>query len=258
MKDIKYIPISIVIPARNEETNIRRLLEDIKRQEIGPYEIIIADANSMDDTKKVANDYGAIITDGGWPSYGRNSGARIAKQDVILFLDADTGLKSETFLKDIFYTFQNSNLDCASCYFEPMHRNIGTHLVTLIMNTMKYLSRLPIKGLKLGFGALIMVKKSTFLSVNGFREDMRYMEDSQFIKDLTNAGFKYGLIPFKIQLNLQRETVGNPKKDLSLVLAFIYGFLFLSIPFKKLKNSLYEKAKRLYLSTEKERKKNRY
>lgn len=250
MENKKYLPISIVIPARNEEDNIRRLLKDIQRQKIGPYEVIIADANSTDSTRDVAKEYGAIVTKGGWPSYGRNSGAKISKQDTILFLDADAGMKSHTFLSDMDNTFLKSNLDCATCYFEPIDelKGFNTNLMAWTINRVFDISRLPLKMVKMGLGTVLIMKKSALLSVGGFREDMRYLEDSQFIQDLVNAGFKYGLLPLKIQLSLKSETNYNLKNKLYLVLAFVLGFFYFLLPFKKLKPKLYEKAKWFYLS----------
>lgn len=251
MKNKKYLPISIVIPTKNEEKNIHRLLKDIKKQKIPPYEVIVADADSIDNTKNIVDKFSGKMVQGGWPSQGRNNGGRIAKQDIILFLDADTTIQSDSFLVDMYNIFQKRDIDCATCYFESVkdEKTFYTNFTIWVMNRMKDISKLPIQALKLGFGALIIVKKSSFLSIGGFREDMRYLEDSQFIYDMTKAGFKYGIIPLKIQLNLSKKTVKSFKSKFFLILAFVHGFLYMCFPDGKLKQNLYRKAEKYYLST---------
>ena len=45
--------LSIIIPTYNEEEYLPILLESIKKQNFKDYEIIIADANSIDKTREI-------------------------------------------------------------------------------------------------------------------------------------------------------------------------------------------------------------
>ena len=45
--------LSIIIPTLNEEKYLPKLLESIKKQDFTRYEIIVADADSIDKTKHV-------------------------------------------------------------------------------------------------------------------------------------------------------------------------------------------------------------
>lgn len=53
--------ISVVIPVRNEEQNIRALLEDLDCQQLDKalFEVWVADDNSTDDTKSIVKDFAA-------------------------------------------------------------------------------------------------------------------------------------------------------------------------------------------------------
>src|SRR3989344_5776368 len=82
--------ISIIIPAYNEERYLPKLLDCIKRQSFRNYEVIVADADSADSTKKIAKKYGCRVVKGGMPGAGRNNGAKAAKGVILLFLDADS------------------------------------------------------------------------------------------------------------------------------------------------------------------------
>ena len=47
---------SIIIPTYNEEEYLPVLLDSIKEQDFNDYEIIVADANSSDRTREIAED----------------------------------------------------------------------------------------------------------------------------------------------------------------------------------------------------------
>ena len=85
--------LSIIIPTKNEEHYLPLLLNSIKRQKYsGPMELIVADAGSTDKTVAIAKKFGAKVVKGGHPGVGRNAGAKVAKGELFLFLDADVVL----------------------------------------------------------------------------------------------------------------------------------------------------------------------
>lgn len=83
--------VSIVIPARNEEASIGRVLGEIPRARVK--EIIVVDNGSDDGTAGVARDRGAVVVMEARPGYGNACLAGIARAgrdtDVIVVLDAD-------------------------------------------------------------------------------------------------------------------------------------------------------------------------
>jgi glycosyltransferase involved in cell wall biosynthesis len=86
--------ISIVIPALNEEKYLPDCLKSLRDQDYtGPYEIIVADNGSADETARIARDFGARVVP--CPEkksvfYARQIGADSAQGDVIAQADADT------------------------------------------------------------------------------------------------------------------------------------------------------------------------
>lgn len=97
--------ITIVIPTYNSEKNIKACLESIKEQYYKPYEVIVVDQSSNDNTVKIAKDYKCktIIRPKPQfyspPSKSRNIGAKQAKGQILYHLDSDMilekGLLSE-------------------------------------------------------------------------------------------------------------------------------------------------------------------
>ena len=98
------LPLSIIIPTFNEEKFLPKLLNSIKKQTLQPSEIIIADAFSQDSTRKIAKAFGVKVIDGGLPPVARNNGAKVATQEVLLFLDSDVVLPA-SFLEETFGSF---------------------------------------------------------------------------------------------------------------------------------------------------------
>jgi len=90
--------VSVIIPARNEEANLRRCLESLVSQERVSFEIIVVDDGSTDGTRAIAESFPGVrvIEPGpllpGWT--GKNNavtaGAAQAKGKWLLFTDADT------------------------------------------------------------------------------------------------------------------------------------------------------------------------
>lgn len=90
-------PLSVIIPARNEERNLPRLLESLTSQIPPPDEILVVDDGSTDRTADIAREAGArVLTPAGLPpgwrgkAWACRQGAQAAAHGVLLFLDADT------------------------------------------------------------------------------------------------------------------------------------------------------------------------
>ncbi|HWA52013.1 MAG TPA: glycosyltransferase [Patescibacteria group bacterium] len=86
--------VSIVIPARNEEKNIGRLLDSIKKQSYKRIETIVVDDGSSDKTINISKQKGAKVFQRAHleRSAQRNFGASKAKGKYLIFLDADMEL----------------------------------------------------------------------------------------------------------------------------------------------------------------------
>jgi glycosyltransferase involved in cell wall biosynthesis len=56
--------ISVVVPARNEEDHITRLLKSVNKSERDDYEIVVVDGGSTDETREIAWEHGARVIEG--------------------------------------------------------------------------------------------------------------------------------------------------------------------------------------------------
>jgi chlorobactene glucosyltransferase len=94
--------ISILVPARNEEENIRKCLKSLQNQDYPNFEIIVLDDNSTDDTAEIVKDLAAkderiklyfgepLPDDWAGKPYACYQLAQKASGSWLLFVDADT------------------------------------------------------------------------------------------------------------------------------------------------------------------------
>jgi glycosyltransferase involved in cell wall biosynthesis len=88
--------LSFVIPAFNEEANIVRCIDSIRRH--APVdetpEILVVDNRSRDRTRQLAEGAGARVLESSATTVGavRNEGVKVTRGDVLVFLDADCAL----------------------------------------------------------------------------------------------------------------------------------------------------------------------
>ena len=89
--------VSVIVPARNEETNLADCLRTLVGQAGTSYEIIVVDDDSTDDTRATAEGFpvrviAADALPAGWSGKCNAawSGAKVAQGQWLLFTDADT------------------------------------------------------------------------------------------------------------------------------------------------------------------------
>ena len=171
--------ISIIIPTKNEEKLLPRLLECISNQTFKDYEIIVADANSDDNTVKIAESYGCKVVEGGMPGPGRNRGVKAAQGDYFMFFDADVKFNKD-FVAQAFEDFQRKYLDVASCFIYPDDESDKDYKVMFdfyngYVSSAQYFN----PG---ALGSFIMSTRRIYERIGGFDERIKLGEDYDYIK----------------------------------------------------------------------------
>jgi len=180
--------LSIIIPTFNEEEYLPILLKSIMEQDFNDYEIIVADANSKDNTRKIAKDYDCKIVEGGMPGVGRNKGAEIANGEILLFLDSDLKL-SENYLQDLINELEEKEIDIGITQISPLSEKKRDKILHDLANWFM----IAVENIKPhGAGCYgIVAKKSLHDSHGGFDEDLSFGEDTDYIERIAkNYTFK--------------------------------------------------------------------
>jgi glycosyltransferase involved in cell wall biosynthesis len=211
--------ISIVIPAYNEERFIGTLLNYLAAQEIDePLEVVVADAKSKDKTRQVVmgfkDKFAKIqIVDGGLPAIGRNSGAKAASGDPIVFLDADMELPDRNFLSKNISYFRLRHLGAATTKLVPQSRNWLDHMMVGFYNMLLW----PSVFVRPLGSMCIVASREVFEKSGGYPEDVIMAEDHDFVLRCAKFG-KYRILPVATHFHVRRFV-----KEGRLGLAFIYA-----------------------------------
>lgn len=116
---------SVIIPAHNEEDIIRKPLESIKAQTFTDYEVIVVCDACIDNTKQVAEEYGAKVLEIDVHNSGgaRNIGLDVAQGEWVLFCDADDWYLHEYAFEILARKIDSSHADAV--FFTLIWKNIG-------------------------------------------------------------------------------------------------------------------------------------
>jgi len=170
--------LSVIIPTLNEIAYLPQLLDALAKQTRLPDEIIVADAGSKDGTAELAQSRGVRFVHGGMPAVGRNAGARAAKGDLLLFLDADV-LPPPEFIERVLEEFERKKYDVATCFIASINGNpldgmicVGTNLYFQIIQ--------PVSPHAPGF--CILSKRTAHEKMGGFDESLTLSEDIDYAR----------------------------------------------------------------------------
>ena len=142
--------VTIVIPCKNEEQYIGKTLQSISDQiGVSKLRVIIADANSTDDTIKVIKKHQKRlpnlqieVIEGGPVAVGRNRGAELVTTPYVLFIDADTELIEPDIL--LLAVDQLDDYNLVTCRVKSSASTFKSHLIFKTFNFLrKYLMSKP-------------------------------------------------------------------------------------------------------------------
>jgi glycosyltransferase involved in cell wall biosynthesis len=181
--------ISLIIPAHNEADYLPYTLRSvwIAVQQVAPaVQLIVVDDASTDATGAIAAESGAQVVrvDLRQIAAVRNAGARAARGDLLVFLDADTRLPPQT-LQAAWAAYQRGCIGggCRVQFDQPMpwDARAGLRLWDVLSRTFR-----------LAAGAFLFARRDAFNRVGGFDERFYAAEEIFVSQALQRLG------PFKI------------------------------------------------------------
>lgn len=185
--------IAIIIPAKNEEHYIGKLLKSIGDQDypdICHVPIFIADAESTDKTREIielfSDTLNITIVTGGPVAVGRNNGADRATAKYLLFIDADVELKDNTIVRRTVEKMGRRKLHCAGAYIGCSNGNFFDHFTYFLNNMVQFFARF---SSPFAVGAFLCIRKDTFETLGKFNTHVHFAEDYFLSKDIPPKRF---------------------------------------------------------------------
>lgn len=198
---IREESISVIIPTYNEAGNLKALIPLIKA-ETNPkiLEIIVVDAQSSDQSKEVAENFGVKFFSSKKRSraHQMNLGAKHAKGSIFYFVHADTR-PVKGFARDINENILKSKL--AGCY----RYSFDSSQFLLKINA--WFTRF--NGIFAGGGdQTLYITRSLFEKLEGFNEKYTIMEDFDLIRRIRKIS-SFHIIPKEIIVSARKYEVNG-------------------------------------------------
>lgn len=172
----------MIIPAHNEEAYLGRTLESLNRQNYRNYEIIVVANGCTDRTAEIARGkcHRLLVLSQKSLGVSRNLGARMAKGELLVFLDADTMLEPLA-LRIIAENFTTAD-SAGTLRGEPDSDRFAYRMFYGLKNLIHrcYVHR--------GSSGVILCWKEDFFRVGGFDEGLEMRENSELIRRLGKLG----------------------------------------------------------------------
>lgn len=226
--------ISVIIPAYNEASFLPKVLLSLKNQAFSlPYEIIVVDNNSTDNTACIAKEFGATVVFEPRRGivYARQKGVNAAKGEIIVGLDADC-VMPKNFLSNILKRFNDKALVglCGTVFFDdaPLVIRLFARLFTMYGHYYsKFLNKAPICwALNFSF------RRNDFMKIGGYNLNLPmviagYNTQGSDEYDLVKRLIKDARKTVLFDKNITLQTSGRRFKNRLLYWLFIehiFGF----------------------------------
>ena len=197
--DILGMKISFVIPAYNEENNLKLCLDsiivEIAHKNIVS-EIIVVNNASTDQTRNIAQSFKQVkVVDEPRKgiSYARQAGFKVATGDLVANLDADTIMTKGWLDKVEKFYQENPNLMCLSgphvFYDMPKWFNWGVTVYYYIVYGLYWINRFVLRNASMVQGGNFILRHRALEKIGGFNKEFNfYGEDADIAKRMNKIG----------------------------------------------------------------------
>jgi glycosyltransferase involved in cell wall biosynthesis len=237
---------SIIIPALNEAKYLPKLLKDLSLQSYHDFEVIIVDGQSEDQTVSKARLFMAKL-----PNLNiftstkrhvctqRNLGAKHAKADWLIFMDADNRLPTY-FLQGIKYRLESQICDIANTWILPEKNQPQYKVISSAIN-LYYETEMNFSNAPSGLESMIIVKKNIFMQIGGFDPNINLAEGRYLVQSIIKSGgvsviFKDPQYTYSLR---RLKRFGTLRTISAVAQSEILALLNLSLPQKGLTQKLY-------------------
>ncbi|GAB3820716.1 TIGR04283 family arsenosugar biosynthesis glycosyltransferase [Pontibacter rugosus] len=216
--------LSIIIPTLNEEAEIGKLLVYLQQHTSIGTEIIVADGQSTDATRRIAEEMGARVLLNGFKGRApqMNAGAMAASGDVLYFLHADTyppaGFEAQI-RKAVEEGFGSG---CFRLKFDVPH---------WFLRINAWFTRFDVNAVRFGDQSLFVLR-DIFHESEGFDERLLLLEDQEIIERLRRIK-PFIVLPHRVTTSARKYKVHGIYR-LQVGYYLIYTLYKLGVPQEQL------------------------
>ena len=186
--------LSVIVPTHNSQHTIEKCLKSIFNSIFRDFEVIVVDDCSVDSGIDLAKKFKVKTVSRecrGGPSTARNTGAKYAQGKILVFIDSDVEIFSDTLNKIVNFLNFDQDYIAVSGYLSPQCEMLDT--LSRYKNLyMHYSYRKEVKTISWAFTSIFAVYKKIFDEVGGFDTKIKVIEDTLFGVVLTKFGYKVG------------------------------------------------------------------
>lgn len=187
--------ISVIIPTYNEAEQIGKIIAFLKKELVGiAHEILVADADSPDGTAALAAEAGArVIPSRKSRAIQMNTAAAQARGRLLYFLHADTFPPAGFPAIILGAVDKGTDCGCFRLSFDMKHWFLQLNC---------WFTRFNVKYFRWGDQSLF-VRKELFGESGGFRNELRVMEDQEFMIRLLQR-YRFKVLPFSVTTSARK------------------------------------------------------
>jgi chlorobactene glucosyltransferase len=211
--------VSILVPARNEEDNITSCLESLLGQDYDPFEVIVLDDQSTDQTRRILKRLSRkyphlIILDGEPPppdrtgkSWACSQLADRAKGELLFFTDADTAHHPES-LSSVTASLLGEEADLVTGFPRQIMGTWGERLLvpffswttlTFLPLGLAYWLKTPL--LSGAVGQLMCFRRSAYELIGGHKKSgSAIVDDLELVRNIKRSGYRWRVISIADQI----------------------------------------------------------
>ena len=204
--------VSFIVPAFQAMRTLESSIDSIRAAAPESSEVIIVDDGSLDDTATLAARLGDLVVHRpcqGGAARSRNDGARVARGDILVFVDSDVTVTASAVAGALRHLEEGA--DAVFGAYEPLPPPYLRNAATTYKNLLHHFTHLEAAGdvntFWSGFGA---VTRQAFLAVRGFDPAVTTgadVEDIHLGYRLRAAGYRIVLDPTLQVLHHKRYTI---------------------------------------------------